>query len=114
MSSLDEMLASLRKDYIANIGLKVEKIEMFLAARDFECIKREFHNMKGSGASHGVPEMSLLGSIVEDLCLRNPLAFAHYTPMAIQVLRNLQKALQSGKTIEIEKLPEYIQLLKIE
>ena len=45
-------------------------VSALLEKEDFEAIRTLGHNMKGSGASHGLPEISRIGEYMEAAAIR--------------------------------------------
>lgn len=61
MIRIDAEIADLIPDYLANRRADVERLRELAAVRDFEGIRRIGHQMKGSGSSYGLDEITLLG-----------------------------------------------------
>ena len=63
--SVDAQIVTLVPRYLANRVADVTKIRTALAQADFETIRSAAHGMKGSGGGYGLPEISRLGSAME-------------------------------------------------
>jgi HPt (histidine-containing phosphotransfer) domain-containing protein len=60
-----DIMVELRATYVKSLANKAEHLAQALSSRDFETIKRLGHQLKGSGATYGFPELSVLGSQLE-------------------------------------------------
>jgi HPt (histidine-containing phosphotransfer) domain-containing protein len=56
----------LRAAYIASVTSKLAEFAEASAARHFRIIVRIGHQLKGSGRSYGIPEISTLGARIEE------------------------------------------------
>lgn len=63
---LDPDVAALLPGYLARRREDVERLETLLADGDLDAVRRLGHQLKGSGGSYGVPELSALGADLED------------------------------------------------
>ena len=66
LARLEDEIAALVPDYLANRRADVRALRIALAAQDFATIATLGHRMKGSGASFGLPRMSRIGERLED------------------------------------------------
>jgi len=64
--AVDPQIAALVPRFLANRAADVAKIRAALAGADFDTIRRAGHGMKGSGGGYGFPEISRLGSAMEE------------------------------------------------
>lgn len=64
-SSIAELIAARRPEFLANRRLDVEKMQNALAVEDFALIQHIGHNAKGIGTGYGFPEISRAGSSIE-------------------------------------------------
>jgi HPt (histidine-containing phosphotransfer) domain-containing protein len=60
-----DAIAALRPGYLANRNLDLAKMRNALAAGDFTAIQSIGHNCKGTGSGYGFPDISSLGSAIE-------------------------------------------------
>lgn len=66
LARLEDEIAALIPDYLANRRADVRSLRIALAAEDFATVATLGHRMKGSGASFGLPRVSRLGQRLED------------------------------------------------
>jgi HPt (histidine-containing phosphotransfer) domain-containing protein len=59
-------MQELRTAYLKSLANKVTELGDAISARNFKTVARLGHQMKGSGCSYGLPEISDLGARIED------------------------------------------------
>lgn len=64
--TVDAQIAALVPRFLANRAADVDKIRTALAGADFEAIRGSAHGMKGAGGGYGFPEISRLGTALEE------------------------------------------------
>lgn len=64
--STEELLKTLRKEYIDTLPAKIKEIETYLAKNDIENLLIVFHKLKGSGKTYGFDQISVLGHDIEE------------------------------------------------
>lgn len=70
--SLEKLMEKLRKEYINNLPLRVNEIEVHLSEKNASALKNDFHKLKGNGKTYGCPEITELATVVEKLCGNSP------------------------------------------
>ena len=60
--NLDDVLAKLQKTYIKNMPEKLQLMKTHINAKDFKALREEFHKIKGTGRTYGLPEVTDLGA----------------------------------------------------
>ena len=68
---IDDLFVELKKEYLATFQEKQELIKIAWAEHDRDKLENEFHKMKGTGRTYGLPEISVLGGMMELLCKEN-------------------------------------------
>jgi CheY-like chemotaxis protein/anti-sigma regulatory factor (Ser/Thr protein kinase) len=64
-AEMDDAIAALIPKYLASKPQQVEEARAFLAAQDFEPIRRFGHNLKGTGRGYGFPPIEMMGKEIE-------------------------------------------------
>jgi HPt (histidine-containing phosphotransfer) domain-containing protein len=105
--SLQDLLAELQKEYLASITDKVSMIETLWRGSQLEELETEFHKMKGTGSTYGLPEISQLGEAMERLCEINRPALDNTVPLAMALLSRIQAQRQRGEAFAIEADPDF-------
>jgi HPt (histidine-containing phosphotransfer) domain-containing protein len=103
------MMAELRAEYVASIPQKIADIKSHTAAGDRELLRNDFHKLKGTGKTYGIPEISELGLVFEKYCLQNP-ANLDFTALAIELLAAIHEARLSDSPFVLDTKPEFKQL----
>jgi HPt (histidine-containing phosphotransfer) domain-containing protein len=97
--SFEAMLQNLRNVYLQSLPEKWSRLEQLAAASNVAELKNEFHKLKGSGTTYGVPEISEMGAALEQLCLAT-LHSKHDEP---SLLRSVRLAVETLKKIHASK-----------
>ena len=119
--SFESMMAELRKEYVESLNDKVSECQSYLDKSDFGALQNLFHKLKGSGATYGIPEASLLGELIELYMKKLNL---EHTPQAAcdpkvqshlragtEMLKRIRDARKTEKAYAVEKDPLYLLLL---
>jgi len=62
---MSDSMVELHAAYVKSLNNKAQRLTEALSSRDFEAIKQLGHQMKGSGATYGFPEISEFGAQLE-------------------------------------------------
>lgn len=108
--SFQNMMKELMKEYIESLPEKIATIGAHLQAKDIENLRNDFHKLKGTGKTYGIPEISDLGEVLEKLYLRSPDLAMSKTPWAISKLNEIVVARRAGTAIELINSPDYVEL----
>lgn len=111
--SLDDVLAELKKTYIEALPARAKMIEQLHSNKQYVEIEVEFHKLKGTGKTYGIPEVSTIGEIAERLCeTGGPLA----DDAIVSALRALHKVTASrlkGAALDLTTDPDFKQLSEL-
>lgn len=100
--NLDEVLAQLKESYIKKLPLKLEMMKQQIEMKEFEKLREEFHKIKGTGKTYGVPEISLLGEVFEEiLILSNFKPQMNWAIDSYSLLEDIHKTRTSRKEFNI-------------
>lgn len=86
--STEELLKSLRKEYVESIPEKIREIQELINKQDMDSLHNAFHKLKGSGKTYGFAEISELGALTEE-------AIKKHSKEAIAVVNQSLSKLQS-------------------
>ena len=100
--SLEAVMEELKKDYIESLSTKKTDIEERFASQDIQGLREVFHKLKGTGATYGVPEISLLGGVVEKLCDKSSSDLTWVIPEIIVLLQKIQACHRQKQQFDIE------------
>ncbi len=88
-SATEQLLATLKKEYLDTIPQKIAEIESYLTKKDVESLLNVFHKLKGSGKTYGVDDISVIGQKVEDEIIKNSKIALKLIPDAISTLKEI-------------------------
>lgn len=101
--SFEEMLKSLQKEYLSSIPEKIKVIEALISAGETHDIREAFHKLKGTGRTYGLPEVSEMAEVVEQICLEHPVNAARAAGTALSILRDIYSARNSQLTYTLSE-----------
>jgi HPt (histidine-containing phosphotransfer) domain-containing protein len=64
----EERFVGLRDAFVGALPGRLEGMRAALAQQDREALRQEAHRLAGTGVSYGVPELTVWGRSVEQLC----------------------------------------------
>lgn len=115
--SLQALLESLQKDYIASFPQKCENLQTHIDARDIGALRDDFHKLKGTGKTYGLPEVSELAALVERILIDEtnaaPDEGLKAASQAVDVLRKIHAARSQQRPFELESSEEFARLRKL-
>ncbi|HVK60608.1 MAG TPA: Hpt domain-containing protein [Bdellovibrionales bacterium] len=111
--SLQDVLAGLQKSYLASMPEKVARIEALYAAQSLKELQSEYHKLKGTGKTYGIPEVTLLGAAMEQLCMTKPGELKSMVTVSIRFLNDISAARGNGTPYDIEAQPDFQSLVTL-
>ncbi len=108
--SLDALMKDLQKDYLAGLPEKIINLETLIEQGDWRALQGEFHKMKGTGKTYGIPELSLIAEMTE--AKLNEENVGKVGAMALSLIQKTKKLRSEGKALDLESSPEYQALTK--
>jgi HPt (histidine-containing phosphotransfer) domain-containing protein len=67
-SNYNALMAELRTEYLESFDEKFIKLKDFYAKQEWYNIELEYHKLKGTGTTYGIPEVSELCQQLERIC----------------------------------------------
>lgn len=113
-TDLADLLADLRRDYLASFPAKIEKLRALLAAHEIQSLTDEFHKLKGTGKTYGVAEISLVSELAEAVCETQPQEIHWAIPAALEFLQQIYQThsrLKDGSSVT--KHPDFIKMQQL-
>ena len=107
-NDLAAILEKLKADYLTNLPPRIQQMEELWAKAEHKLLKTEFHKLKGTGKTYGLPEVSELGLLGEDLCMTD--ARTEAVPVLLDLLRRIHTDRTSGKVFDLSSKPEWQKL----
>ncbi len=110
--SFEDMLKELQLEYINNLHKKISDVRRHLQDKNFEKLQDAFHKMKGTGKTYGVPEISILGQFMEQVC-KVGVEVEPLTIKSIELLKKIETSRKAGQIFDINNDPLFVDSQKI-
>jgi hypothetical protein len=111
--SIHDVLAELRKTYLEALPARADGIEKLLQEGKYNEVETEFHKLKGTGKTYGLPEVSQIGEVAERLVEYGSTSAEESVPAAIKVLRKITTSRAEGKPLDLEKDADFLYLAEL-
>ena len=111
--SIQEVLAGLQKTYLASMPEKIGLIESLFKLGDLEKLETEYHKLKGTGRTYGLPEFTDLGAALERICEIAPDTLAIAVPLSLNLMTRMRDARAQGRSVQLDGEPDFQTLVKI-
>ena len=105
--NLKEILAQLQRNYLASMPEKIAALDTFWKKRDFELLETDYHKLKGTGRTYGLPEVTQIGAALERLCEIDRDALERAVPMSLKLLTRIQEMRLAGQVPNLEHDPDF-------
>jgi HPt (histidine-containing phosphotransfer) domain-containing protein len=99
--NFETLMDQLRQEYVTELPAKIENIRTNYNAKATQIIAEDFHKLKGTGKTYGIPEISELAAVMEDICIRRPDAIAQAVPAALTLLENIHSRRSVAEVFDI-------------
>lgn len=111
--SFEDMMKQLKEEYISSLPEKIFEIEARVNAGSVTELREDFHKLKGTGKTYGLPEISQLAEVVEKICTHQPDKAVEVSKTAVDLLKRIHHHRQSSevyKLLENENFHKICQL----
>ena len=108
--SFDDMMKELREEYVAELPAKIQEIEKNLQSSNHDQLRDNFHKLKGTGKTYGIPEISQLGEVVEKICVYQPQKALTAIPVAVDILRDIHGQRKAEQAFNLSSDQRFSQL----
>lgn len=105
--NFEEMMKELRTEYVATLPQKMSDVQAHYTARSRDVLRDDFHKMKGTGKTYGIPEISELGEVVEKLCLNDNIPIDKFIPTAIKLLEQIHASRLKDAAYDLSKNTDF-------
>lgn len=100
--SLQNLLAELQKEYLDSLPEKIKSISELINTQQLELVETEFHKLKGTGRTYGVPEISRVGELGERSCWITDSKRDDAISQALKLLAKVHDSRSKGEEFQIE------------
>ena len=99
--SFDALMSQLRTEYVQELPEKIAHIHTHWEQQHLELIREDFHKLKGTGKTYGIPEISQLAEVLEKICTDQPKNVAAALPEALNLLKEIHSYRTSAQAFDI-------------
>lgn len=99
--NFDALMSQLRTEYVQELPAKIAQIASELKNRQFHVVREDFHKLKGTGKTYGIPEISQLAEVVEKICMNCPEQAAEAVPEALTLLSEIHRHRTAAQPFDI-------------
>ena len=102
----EKMMVELRADYVASFPNKINDIQNHHQNQELERLRDDFHKLKGTGKTYGIPEITDYGFVFEKLCLKKHPS-VEFVPFACTLLQLIYEQRTKLQPYDIEQNAEF-------
>lgn len=99
--TFDALMEDLKREYVSELPLKIQHIRTNLDAKEHAVVREDFHKLKGTGKTYGVPEISQLAEVVELICINRPESISKAVPEALTLLMDIHARRTAAEAFDI-------------
>lgn len=107
----DKLIEELQHHYLERLTDRYQRIKESFANGDTKQILLEFKQLKGSGASYGIPEISELSAIITKICVVRPQTLRWVIPLALDLLNQIYAKRSQKEACFIQTEEKYHEIL---
>ena len=104
------LIVELQKEYLAGFKEKFYRILGFHKKKDWYALELEYHNLKGTGTTYGIPEVTELSEQMEKLCRRNTEMRKELLEMSIKLMEKIADRYRDQKPFVLSEDMDFIKL----
>lgn len=102
-----KMMAELQADYLKSFPDKIAAFNKYFSEQNWSSLELEFHKLKGTGKTYGIPEVSTLCQKMEDICRDKVDKIPATFHQAIEILEAIEQAYCKSEDFDLEGDPRY-------
>ncbi len=103
-------MKQLKLEYVDSLPEKGKRLVLFFQKNQLAELESEFHKMKGTGKTYGLPEVSLLAEILEKICMDHSEFLHSAIPVALHLIEEIYKTRKADLAFMIEEIDEFQKL----
>lgn len=120
--SLEDLLKELQKSYLESFPEKIRNLEVLWKEGQFDELTTEYHKLKGTGRTYGLPEVTHLGEILESISEYHTLEAPETrtetlnvaVPLSLHLLERIRMTrTTAGLEYGLDVDPEFLRLLSL-
>lgn len=110
--TLKALLAELQVEYLSTFPSKCKVLNEFFSDGKLEELQMEYHKLKGTGRTYGLPEVSRLGETLEALCNECRESLPEAVPASIRILGRIRESRVAEREHELDIDRDFVFLLR--
>lgn len=110
--SFEEMMKNLKREYVRDLPSKIATIRQFCEGSNVNQLREEFHKLKGTGKTYGIPEVSELCATLEQICIQQSAHAVEDSKSALEILTSIHKARSQDQAFEVAQDPRFQEIQK--
>ncbi|MGE0762231.1 MAG: Hpt domain-containing protein [Bdellovibrionales bacterium] len=111
--NFDTLMNQLRTEYVQELPEKIQHIANHMQQRHLQVVTEDFHKLKGTGTTYGIPEISQLAEVVERICIDRPEAATIAVPEALTILREIHSCRTTAQAFDISRDQRFSMLKRL-
>ena len=108
-----ELLVELKSDYLKKLPDRIQELKKTGAEKNWNLLEELYHNLKGTGKTYGLPEVSIICEIMELQLMTEKSLNSDLAECAIQVLESILESYQQGRSFALKDLPNSAPILAL-
>ena len=108
--SFEALMAELKTGYVASLPDKAKTIQTQVETGNAADLRDAFHKLKGTGRTYGVPEVSDLARLVEELCATQPHEAPAAARLAAAILHDIHAAHSQGRAFALTDDARFLEI----
>lgn len=104
-TELNDLFAELKGEYLETFPEKIDAIRGFWEKQDRENLQNEFHKIKGTGTTYGIPEVTTIAEMLEDMCKNNSEKLGAAILSALELFHKISHAYKHSADYDLAKDP---------
>lgn len=109
-SELNHLFAELKGEYLDSFPEKIETIRQFWESGDRTGLHNEFHKIKGTGTTYGLPEVTDIAEILEEMCEQECEKLGAGIVIALDLLQKICQSYKFDVEFDLHKDPLFKRL----
>jgi HPt (histidine-containing phosphotransfer) domain-containing protein len=106
-AGLSDLFKELKGEYLDSFPEKIETIRKLWQSGDRKGLHNEFHKIKGTGSTYGLPEVTTIAEILEEMCLKNSDKLGMSIVIALDLMQKICRSHKFELDYDFQKDPLY-------
>jgi len=112
-SNYKAIMAELKNEYLESFDEKFVLLQQYYDQKDWDRLELEYHKLKGTGATYGVPEVSELCEQLERLCREQKSLSLRLLHNSIELLKKIRTKYNDDVEFDLSSDPHFQETKKL-